>query len=75
MKQKIKGKNCAVFYFTGKIALSFTSPDFFLNFFCYEVIVKQKIYKRSTNHYSEWGAGGVDTREGEREREKFIANE
>jgi hypothetical protein len=35
-----------------KITLSFASPDFFLNFFlCYEVIVKQKIYKRSTNHY------------------------
>ncbi len=26
----------------------------------YEVIVKQKIYKRSTNHYSEWMATIVD---------------
>jgi hypothetical protein len=26
-------------------------PDFFLNFFCYEVIVKQKIKKRSANNY------------------------
>jgi hypothetical protein len=42
MKQNKKGKNCAVFCFAG---------FFFLNFFCYEVIVKQKIYKRSTNHY------------------------
>ncbi len=29
-----------------------TSPDFFLKKFCYEVIVKQKIYKWPTNHYS-----------------------
>ena len=42
MKQNKKGKNCAVFCFAG---------FFFLNFFCYEVIVKQKIYKRSTIHY------------------------
>jgi hypothetical protein len=41
MKQKIKGKNYAVFCFAG---------FFFLKFLCYEVIVKQKIYKRSTNH-------------------------
>jgi hypothetical protein len=43
MKQNKKGKNCAVFCFAG---------FFFLKFLCYEVIVKQKIYKRSTNHYS-----------------------
>jgi hypothetical protein len=42
MKQNKKGKNCAVFCFAG---------FFFLKFLCYEVIVKQKIYKRSTNHY------------------------
>ena len=43
MKQNKKAKNYAVFCFAG---------FFFLIFFCYEVIVKQKIYKRSTNHYS-----------------------
>jgi hypothetical protein len=42
LKQKIKGKNYAVFCFAG---------FFFLKYLCYEVIVKQKIYKRSTNHY------------------------
>ncbi len=42
MKQKIKAKNYAVFCFAG---------FFFKKKFCYEVIVKQKIYKRSTNHY------------------------
>jgi hypothetical protein len=42
VKQNKKGKNCAVFCFAG---------FFFLKFLCYEVIVKQKIYKRSTNHY------------------------
>ena len=42
MKQNKKAKNYAVFCFAG---------FFFLKKFCYEVIVKQKIYKRSTNHY------------------------
>jgi hypothetical protein len=41
MKQKGKGKNCAVFCLPGKRF-----------FFIYDVIVKQKNYKRSTNHYS-----------------------
>jgi hypothetical protein len=40
MNQNKKAKNYAVFCFAG----------FF--FLCYEVIVKQKIYKRSTIHYS-----------------------
>jgi hypothetical protein len=40
VKQKIKGKNYAVFFFVG----------FF--FYIYDVIVKQFFYKRSTNHYS-----------------------
>jgi hypothetical protein len=39
MKPKKKGKNYAVFYFTGK------------EFFFYEVIVKQKIKKRPAIHY------------------------
>jgi hypothetical protein len=43
MKQKKKEKNYAVFYVAG---------FFFLKKFCYEVIVKQKIYKRPANHYS-----------------------
>ena len=43
MKQNKKAKICAVFCFAG---------FFFLKFFCYEVIVKQKIYKRSSNYYS-----------------------
>jgi hypothetical protein len=42
MKQNKKAKNYAVFCFAG---------FFFIKKFCYEVIVKQKIYKRSTNHY------------------------
>ena len=42
MKQKIKGKICAVFCFAGKKKLLF---------YIYAVIVKQKIYKRSSNHY------------------------
>jgi len=42
MKQKKKWQ---------KIASSFTSPDFFLNFFCYEVIVKQKKTERGSNYY------------------------
>jgi len=42
VKQNKKGKNYAVFCFAG---------FFFIKKFCYEVIVKQKIYKRSTNHY------------------------
>jgi hypothetical protein len=42
MKQKIKGKNCAVFYFAG----------FFLKKnFCYEVFAKQKKKKESSNYY------------------------
>jgi hypothetical protein len=43
MKQKIKGKNCAVFCFAGKKKLLFIY---------YAVIVKQNVYKRSTNYYS-----------------------
>jgi hypothetical protein len=43
MKQKIKGKNYAVFCFAGKKILLF---------YIYDVIVKQFFYKRSTNHYS-----------------------
>jgi len=42
MKQKKKAKNYAVFCFAGKKKLLF---------YIYAVIVKQKIYKRSTNHY------------------------
>ena len=42
MKQNKKGKNCAVFCFAGK-------KNYY--FIYYAVIVKQKIYKRSTNHY------------------------
>jgi hypothetical protein len=43
MKQKKKAKNYAVFCFAG---------FFFKKKLCYEVIVKQNFYKRSTNHYS-----------------------
>ena len=43
MKQNKKGKNCAVFCFAEK-------KNYY--FIYYAVIVKQKIYKRSTNHYS-----------------------
>ena len=42
MKQNKKAKICFVIYIAG---------FFFLNFFCYEVIVKQKIYKRSSIYY------------------------
>jgi hypothetical protein len=42
VKQKIKGKNYAVFCFAGKRKL-------FLSI--YDVIVKNFFYKRSTNHY------------------------
>jgi hypothetical protein len=42
MKQNKKAKICFVIYIAG---------FFFLNFFCYEVIVKQKIYKRASNYY------------------------
>jgi hypothetical protein len=42
MKQKIKAKKYAVFCFAGKKKLLF---------YIYAMIVKQKIYKRSTNHY------------------------
>jgi hypothetical protein len=41
--RKKSGKNYAVFYFSG----------FFLHFFCYEVIVKQKKKKESRLYY--WG--------------------
>jgi len=43
VKQKMKGENCAVFCFAGNF------------FIIYDVIVKQKNYKRSTNHYSRTG--------------------
>ena len=43
MKQKIIGKNYAVFCFAGFV---------FLKKFCYEVIVKQKKKKCSANNYS-----------------------
>jgi hypothetical protein len=43
VKQNKKGKNCAVFCFAG---------FFFLKFLCYEVIVKQKNYKRPSKYYS-----------------------
>ncbi len=42
MKQKNKGKICFVVHIAGKKKLLF---------YIYAVIVKQKIYKRSTNHY------------------------
>jgi hypothetical protein len=42
VKQNKKAKNYAVFCFAGKKNLLF---------YIYAVIVKQKIYKRSTNHY------------------------
>ena len=42
MKQNKKAKIYAVFCFAGL---------FFLKIFCYEVIVKQKIYKRASNYY------------------------
>jgi hypothetical protein len=49
MKQKIKGKNCAVFCFAGKRF-----------FFIYEVITWEKRKKSSTIHY--WGpASKIDT--------------
>jgi hypothetical protein len=44
VKQNKKAEICFVIYIAG---------FFFLKFFCYEVIVKQKIYKRSSNYY--WG--------------------
>jgi hypothetical protein len=43
VKQNKKAKNYAVFCFAGKKKLLF---------YIYAVTVKQKIYKRSTNHYS-----------------------
>jgi len=43
VKQNKNAKICFVIYIAG---------FFFLKFFCYEVIVKQKIYKRSSNYYS-----------------------
>ena len=56
MKQNKKGKIRFVIYVAG---------FFFKKKFCYEVIVKQKIYKRSTNHYSR-PDGEVSGTEGER---------
>jgi hypothetical protein len=54
VKQNKKGKNCAVFCF---------ARFFFLKKLCYEVIVKQKIYKRSSNYYFTrvGGAGQIAT--------------
>ena len=43
VKQNKKAKICFVIYIAG---------FFFKIFFCYEVIVKQKIYKRASNYYS-----------------------
>ena len=43
VKQNKKAKICFVIYIAG---------FFFKFFFCYEVIVKQKIYKRPSNYYS-----------------------
>jgi len=43
VKQNKKGKNCFVIYIAGKKKLLFYN---------YAVIVKQKIYKRSSNYYS-----------------------
>jgi hypothetical protein len=43
MKQQKKAKICFFIYIAG---------FFFLNFFCYEVIVKQIFKERPTNHYS-----------------------
>ena len=42
VKQKKKAKICFVIYIAGFL---------FLKIFCYEVIVKQKIYKRASNYY------------------------
>jgi len=42
MKQKVKGKNCAVFCFAG---------FFFQFFFCYEVFAKQKKNLRCRLYY------------------------
>jgi hypothetical protein len=42
VKQNKKAKICFVIYIAGFL---------FLKFFCYEVIVKQKNYKRSSNYY------------------------
>ena len=43
VKQNKKAEICFVIYIAG---------FFFKKNFCYEVIVKQKIYKRSSNYYS-----------------------
>jgi hypothetical protein len=48
VKQNKKAKICFVIYIAG---------FFFLKFFCYEVIVKQKIYKRPSNYYLRAGRG------------------
>jgi hypothetical protein len=42
LKQNKKAKICFVIYIAG---------FFFLNFFCYEVIAKQKKTERSSNYY------------------------
>ena len=57
VKQK-KGTNYGVFCFAGKRF-----------FFVYDVIVKQKKYKRSTDHYC-WGRGSWEPKERERENRK-----
>ncbi len=48
MKQNKKAKICFVIYIAG----------FFFNFFCYKVIVKQNLKKRSAIHYSSGGTFG-----------------
>jgi len=57
MKQNKKAEICFVIYIAG---------FFFKKKFCYEVIVKQKIYKRSSNYY--W----LDTDEGRGSSEGYI---
>ena len=59
MKQNKKAKICFVIYIAGKRKLFF---------YIYAVIVKQKIYKRPTNHYSERERERASEREIERER-------
>ena len=50
LKQNKKTKICFVIYIAG---------FFFLKFFCYEVIVKQKIYKVSSKYYSHTHTAGA----------------
>ena len=49
MKQNKKAKICFVIYIAG---------FFFKKKFCYEVIVKQKNYKRSSNYYLDMSEAG-----------------